>query len=202
MKERLLQLVVGHIILTFGISLLVISNVGVGSWDSVFLGLKEHIGGTYGTWSFVIQLVLVLVNSLILWKAPEWKSLIGIGLSSVMIDFWLGFVFNGVVVEPFVVQVAVFGAGIFLLALGIATYIRTAVFNSPFDGLMIATSKRLKVSLQTARTINEFTAVAIGFVLGGPIGVGTIILSFGLGYGIQKNMKWLDKLKAKGIVYA
>ncbi|PLS19394.1 hypothetical protein CVD28_02975 [Bacillus sp. M6-12] len=202
MKERLLQLVVGHIILTFGISLLVISNVGVGSWDTVYLGLKEHIGGTYGTWSFVIQLSLVLVNSLILWKKPEWKSLIGIALSSALIDFWLGVVFPGVLMEGVVLQAVVFGTGIALLALGIATYIRTNFFNSPFDGLMIATSKRLHVSLQTARTINEFTAVAIGFLLGGPVGVGTIILSLCLGYGIQTSMKWLDSLKNKGLVHA
>jgi uncharacterized membrane protein YczE len=202
MKERLTQLVVGHIILTFGISLLVISNVGVGSWDTVYLGLKEHIGGTYGTWSFLIQLALVLVNSLILWKAPEWMSLIGIALASVLIDFWLGIVFQGVIINTFILQVGLFGAGVVLLALGIAMYIRTDVFNSPFDGLMIATSKRLKISLQSARTINEFSAVTLGFFLGGPIGVGTIVLSLFLGYGIQKSMKWLDRLKAKGLVYA
>lgn len=202
MKERLTQLVVGHIILTFGISLLVISNVGVGSWDTVYLGLKEHIGGTYGTWSFVIQLSLVLVNSLILWKKPEWKSLIGIVMSSVMIDFWLGIVFQNVQMVGMIIQSIVFGVGIILLALGIAIYIRTNLFNSPFDGLMIATSKRLHVSLQTARTINEFTAVAIGFLLGGPIGVGTIILSLCLGYGIQTSMKCLDSLKSKGLVHA
>lgn len=193
MKKRILQLIVGYIIFTFGVSLTVIANVGVSSWDTVYLGMKGHLGGTYGTWSLIIQILLVIINSLILWKRPDYLSIVGVVIFSALIDFWLTIVFPGVLLEGIVIQVLTFILGVVLISFGIAMYIRTKIFNSPSDGLMIATSIRLKISLKVARTLNEITVLVVGFLLGGPVGVGTVVLSLCLGYGIQTCYDFLEK---------
>ncbi|PLS19393.1 hypothetical protein CVD28_02970 [Bacillus sp. M6-12] len=202
MKKRLIQLMIGQLILTFGISLMIVADLGVSSWDTVYLGLKEHIGGTYGVWCFLVQIFVLFLSSFILRKIPDWKALIIVVLSSVLVDIWFATLFNGVEVETLSVRIILFGLGIFLLALGIAVYVRTNLFKAPFDEFMVATATKLKVSFALGRTINEFIAVLVGFILGGPVGLGTIVSSLCLGYALQACMKGLDKLKEKGLLYA
>lgn len=192
MLRKVTQLFLGHAIFTLGIALIVIANLGVGAWDTVYLGLQSHLGGTYGTYSFVIQTIIIFVNALILWEKPNLRALILVVLTSLLIDFWLEIVFAGFTVTSLSIQIGLFSMGAILLAFGIAFYIQTNLISSPFDGLMIATSKRLKLSLGTSRLINDITAIAIGvLLLGGPFGITTFILLF-LGYLIQLFYKLLD----------
>jgi uncharacterized protein len=202
MKKRLIQLFIGQLILTFGISLMIVADLGVSSWDTVYLGLKEKLGGTYGVWCFVVQIIVLLLSSAILRKIPDWKSLIGVVLSSVLVDVWFITVFKYIDIDSFPLEIIFFGMGVFLLAFGIAVYIRTNLFKAPFDEFMIATATKLKVSYPMGRTINEFIATIVGFILGGPVGVGTIISAICLGYSLKLSMKFLDKCKEKGYIYA
>lgn len=192
MLRKVIQIFIGHAIFTFGIALIVIANLGVGAWDTVYLGLQSHLGGTYGTYSFIIQTIIIFVNALILWERPNLRALILVVLTAVLIDFWLEIVLAGVTLTSMTIQISVFILGAVLLAFGIAFYIQSNLISSPFDGLMIATSKRLKLSLGTSRLLNDITAIAVGvLLLGGPFGITTFILLF-LGYLIQFFYKLLD----------
>lgn len=192
MLRKVTQVFLGHAIFTLGIALIVIANLGVGAWDTVYLGLQSHLGGTYGTYSFIIQTIIIFVNALILWEKPNLRALILVVLTAVLIDFWLEIILSGVAVTVLPVQIGLFVLGSVLLAFGIAFYIQTNLISSPFDGLMIATSKRLKLSLGTSRLLNDITAMAVGvLLLGGPFGITTFILLF-LGYLIQFFYKLLE----------
>lgn len=194
---KVIQLITGYWILALGVSLLILSDLGAGAWDTVFVGFNNQIDLSIGTWSFIIKFILILINAILLKAKPDWKSIIGILLSSIAIDFWMEIVFKDMIITGMISQVILFLLGIILLAFGIATYIRTDMLNGPIDGLMIATSKRFNISLKAARIINECTAALIGFLLGGPVGFGTLIIAFILGYSIQWSMKLLDIIKDK-----
>lgn len=193
------QIIAGYLILTLGISLIILSRLGAGAWDTVYVGLFNKFGLTIGTWSFLVTASLVFFNALLTWEKPQFKSFIGTILASLGIDFWMELVFRNTVITQVPLQILAFTIGIILLGLGVAIYIRPKLFSGPIDGLMLATSKRLNISIKNARILNEFLALAIGFLLGGPVGLGTLLVAIFLGYTIQYGTLLLNRLKDKGL---
>jgi uncharacterized membrane protein YczE len=194
-----IQIIVGYLILTLGVSLIILSGLGAGAWDTVYVGLFKKFGLTIGTWSFLVTASLVFLNALLTWEKPQFKSFIGTVLASLGIDFWMELVFNSTVITHFPIQILSFFSGVILLGFGVAIYIRPKLFSGPIDGLMIATAKRLNISIKNARILNEFLALAIGFLLSGPVGLGTLFVAIFLGYTIQYGTVFLNRLKDKGM---
>ena len=116
MSRKVIQLILGHVIFTLGIALIVKADLGVGAWDTVYLGLQSHLGGTYGTYSLVIQTILIFVNALILWERPDIRSIISILMSSLLIDFWLEIVFSQLTIQELSIQIPLFVLGSLLLS--------------------------------------------------------------------------------------
>ncbi|GLB58952.1 YczE/YyaS/YitT family protein [Cytobacillus sp. NCCP-133] len=194
-----IQIISGYLILTLGISLIILSGLGAGAWDTVYVGLFNKFGLTIGTWSFLVTTSLIFFNALLTWEKPQLKSFIGTILASLGIDFWMELIFDGIVINYFSIQILAFFIGIILLGLGVAIYIRPKLFSGPIDGLMIATAKRLNISIKNARILNEFLALTMGFALGGPVGLGTLFVAIFLGYTIQYGTLLLNLLKDKGL---
>lgn len=194
-----IQIITGYLILTLGVSLIILSNLGAGAWDTVYVGLFNQFGLTIGTWSFLVTASLIFFNALLTWEKPQFKSFIGTILASLGIDFWMEIVFNSFTVTQFPYQIFAFFTGIILLGFGVSIYIRPQLFSGPIDGLMIATAKRLNISIKSARIINEFLALGLGLLLGGPVGLGTLIVAIFLGYAIQYGTAFLNHLKDKGL---
>ncbi|MCM3707078.1 MULTISPECIES: YczE/YyaS/YitT family protein [Cytobacillus] len=194
-----IQIFAGYLILTLGISLIILSDLGAGAWDTVYVGLFNQFGLTIGTWSFLVTASLIFFNALLTWEKPQFKSFIGTILASMGIDFWMEIVFSDFTVTQFPYQIFAFFTGIILLGFGVSIYIRPQLFSGPIDGLMIATAKRLNISIKSARIINEFLALAFGLLLGGPVGLGTLIVAIFLGYAIQYGTAFLNHLKDKGL---
>ena len=196
--NKVIQLIIGYWILALGVSLLIISNLGAGSWDAVLVGIHNKTNLlTIGTWGFIVKFLLIFINAILAKEKPDFKSVGSILLSSIAIDFWMILFFKDVQITNFFSQILLALGGLILLSFGIALYIRTKLLNGPIDGLMIATSKRFKISFQSARIINELLVTLIAFLIGGPVGVATIIISLALGYGIGRSMKLLDYAKDK-----
>lgn len=194
-----IQIIAGYLILTLGVSLIILSNLGAGAWDTVYVGLFNKFGLTIGTWSFLVTASLIFFNAILSWEKPQFKSFIGTILASLGIDFWMELVFSGFTVTHYPYQILAFFTGIILLGFGVSIYIRPQLFSGPIDGLMIATAKRLNISMKAARIINEFLALAIGLLLGGPVGMGTLLVAIFLGYAIQYGTVLLNHLKDKGL---
>lgn len=196
---KFIQIIAGYLILTLGVSLIILSNLGAGAWDTVYVGLFKKYGLTIGIWSFLVTASLIFFNAILSWEKPQFKSFIGTILASLGIDFWMELVFSGFTVTHYPFQILAFFTGIILLGFGVSIYIRPQLFSGPIDGLMIATAKRLNISMKTARIINEFLALAIGLLLGGPVGMGTLLVAIFLGYAIQYGTVLLNHLKDKGL---
>ncbi|MBT2688294.1 hypothetical protein J7I93_08885 [Bacillus sp. ISL-47] len=195
----IIQIIAGYLILTLGVSLIILSGLGAGAWDTVYVGLFKKFGLTIGTWSFLVTTSLIFFNALLSWEKPQFKSFIGTLLASLGIDLWLELVFNSTDITLFPVQILSFFSGVLLLGFGVSIYIRPKLFSGPIDGLMIATAKRLNISIKNARILNESLALAFGFLLGGPVGLGTLFVAIFLGYTIQYGTVFLNLLKDKGL---
>ncbi|MGY3718019.1 YczE/YyaS/YitT family protein [Sutcliffiella cohnii] len=196
MLKRAVFYLIGLLILSFGVSLTIVSDLGAGAWDALNVGLSNRIGLTVGSWVFIVGIILIVVNAFLRKHKPDYLAVITIFLVGSFIDFWLYMLSN---LEPtgFLFKLLVLLAGMTLLSLGIATYLQAKFPVIPIDNLMLALQDRLGFKLMTAKMTGELIALVLALIFGGPIGLGTIIVTFGVGPFIQLFFPTMEKLYGK-----
>lgn len=177
--------IMGLVIISLGITLTIKSDLGAGAWDAVNVGLTETVGLTVGTWVIIIGAVLILTNALIAKEKPDLFAVITILVIGQFIDFWMLSIFDSFGVGQFWLQFTVLIGGIAIIAVGVSLYLQPKFSLNPIDGFMVALQKRFGFSLTTAKTLTEAFALILALVLGGPIGIGTVIILFLIGPFIQ-----------------
>jgi len=163
-----------------GVYLTIQANIGVAPWDSFFLGVEKTFGIKYGNAAVMTSLSVVLIDLLL-------KERIGLGtlidavFTGKVVDFlnWLDLV---PVQDSVVVGILLMIAGLFLNGLGQFIYMRVALCCGPRDGLTVGLSKKLKrVPIGIAGVMIMAVVLFFGWILGGPIGIGTLISAFLMG---------------------
>ncbi|WP_071458566.1 YczE/YyaS/YitT family protein [Bacillus massilinigeriensis] len=188
--------VAGLALLALGISLSIISELGSGAWDALNVGLSKTVGFTTGNWVIMVGVILIAVNSFLLKRRPEVLAIITLFLIGFLIDFWMMKVLDGIDPSTFGERIGIFAVSLLIMGAGLAIYITAKFPLSPIDNLMIALKERLGVSLGVAKTIGEATAFVGALLLGGPIGLGTIIVTFGIGPLISLFIPYTERLLA------
>ncbi|MGM8215445.1 YczE/YyaS/YitT family protein [Bacillaceae bacterium W0354] len=185
----------GIVIISFGVTMLILSQLGTGPWDALFVGLYEMFGLTVGSWIFIVGFILMILNSRLLERKVEIPSLITMFITGACIDFWLFIVFPKVLVTELFSQVILLVLGITCMGIGIGSYLQLEFARNPIDNLMMAVNYRTGLSLAISKMSLELLILVVAFFIGGPIGVGTIIVAFGIGPLVQffftrfKNLK-------------
>ncbi|AMM21405.1 hypothetical protein AX769_16305 [Frondihabitans sp. PAMC 28766] len=183
---RLPALVVGLVLYGAAISLLVRAHVGVEPWDAFALGIARHTGWSFGLLTNVIG-ALVLLLWWPLRQRPGLGTVLNIGVvgSSAQV---------GLMILPSVsslpVRIALFAAGMLLLAVASGLYIGAGFGPGPRDGLMTGLNRRLGVPIWLSRTVVEVSVGVTGWILGGDIGVGTVVFALGAGPLCGLTLPW------------
>ncbi|MFD2216622.1 MULTISPECIES: YczE/YyaS/YitT family protein [Metabacillus] len=193
MKIRILFYLIGLFLMGFGVTLTIKADLGAGAWDALNVGLSNVVGLTVGSWVIIIGVILIFINALIVRGKPKLLAVVTILLIGFSVDFWLIVVMNNVHLSTLLLQVISLIAGIILIAIGVAMYLQTKFPANPIDQLMISLHERFQLNFMIAKTIGEVTALILAFILQGPIGVGTIIITFLIGPMIQ----WINKPMTK-----
>lgn len=196
--RRIIFFCVGLFVLALGISLMIIADIGAGAWDALNVGLSESIGLTVGNWVIIVGICVMLLNAFLLKERPAYLSIGTIILIGFFIDFWLLVALAGLDFDSFAVKVLVFLGGLVAASLGIAIYLQAKFPLSPLDNLMLAISKRFKLRFGISKTIGEATGLVLALLFGGPIGIGTLIVTFGIGPIIQFFYPHCERLMEKG----
>ncbi|KGR81954.1 YczE/YyaS/YitT family protein [Lysinibacillus odysseyi] len=173
----------GIIVLSFGVTLTVKAKlIGVGSWDVLHIGLADTAGLTIGSWSIIAGLLILAIDSIVMKRFPKMGTFLDMFLTGIFID-----IFNSLLpdVVGFFPQLIAFCFGLVFLGFGSGMYIVANLGVGPRDTLMLLVTNKLGWSVRRARTTLEITVAVLGFCLGGPIGIGTVIMSFGLGPIVQ-----------------
>lgn len=175
--RRLVQLYAGLVLYGFSMALFVRGRLGVMPWDVLHQGLARRIGGTLGTMTIAVG-VLVLLLWIPLRERP--------GLGTVSNVIVIGLVVDAVLrvlpmPDPLAVRIAFVGLGVLLNAVATAAYIGARLGPGPRDGLMTGLVGRTGWSVRLVKTTIEVTVVALGWLLGGTFGVGTLVYAFGIG---------------------
>ena len=194
--KRFLFYVVGLFILTAGITLTIKSDIGAGAWDALNVGLSETIGFTVGSWVIIVGVILIIVNAILMRAWPDFFALITIIVTGLFIDFWLLTLFADWTITDVFIAYAVFAIGMILVGLGIAIYLQAKFAVIPIDGLMLAIHHKTGLSIRTSKTIGELLALLAAVILGGPIGIGTLAITFGIGPLVQFFYPTFEKMNA------
>jgi uncharacterized membrane protein YczE len=182
LPRRLVQLYLGLALYGFSMALLVRAELGVMPWDVLHQGLARSVGGSLGTVSIVVG-ALVLLLWVPLRQRPgvgTLSNVVGIGLS---VDASLAVLPD--VGDSLLLRALLVVAGIVLNAVATAAYIGVRLGPGPRDGLMTGLVRRTGWSVRLVRTSIEVAVVAVGWLLGGTLGVATVLYALAIGPLVQ-----------------
>jgi uncharacterized membrane protein YczE len=184
--KRIAVYLIGLMINALGIAFIIHSTVGAGAWDAVAIGVHHYIGFTIGICSIIVQVLVVIVTKIIDRNRIQYGAIIAITIRSMFLDAWNYLVFNHLEsTASWELQWLYFVLGVISMGFGIGIYIEAHFPKSPIDGLMIALHQRFQWSINVSRIVAEVIGVLLGLLLGGPVGLGTLVLTFALGKMIQ-----------------
>ncbi|WP_336323147.1 hypothetical protein [Streptomyces lavendofoliae] len=175
--RRLLQLYVGLALYGASSALLVRSGLGLEPWNVLHQGLAERTGLSMG-----VVLTVVGAGVLLLWIPLRQKP----GLGTVSNVLVIGAAMDGTLwfvpdVHGLFAQVPLMAGGIVLNGVATGLYIAARFGPGPRDGLMTGLHRVTGRSLRLIRTTIEVTVVVTGFLLGGSLGIGTVLYALAIG---------------------
>ncbi len=170
-----------------GGALFIKSTLGAGFWTAMVAGIKENLGLTVGFWYGFSQLAVMMINSYLVKRRPEIEAVITLVLEALILDFWLEVALRDVHLGPeaVVVKATVFTAGVLLMSLGVSLYIMPGFPRAPVDQLFLTLSEKFRFSIRISQTVVAASSAAIGLLIGGPVGIGTVLVVLAIGPLIQ-----------------
>lgn len=177
MTRRLIQLFLGLALYGFSMALMVRAELGLNPWDVFHQGLSQHSGLSLGT-------IVVIVGALVLFLWIPLRQKPGIGTISNVFMIGIAADVSLWLIPPahsLPVGWAMLLGGIFLNGVAGGAYIGAGLGPGPRDGLMTGLVKRTGGSVRVIRTGIELAVVAAGWLLGGTLGIGTLLYAVSIG---------------------
>jgi uncharacterized membrane protein YczE len=181
MPRRLVQLVLGLWLYGASMALVIRGTLGLDPWDVFHAGVMTHVGLTFGEVVIVVG-VLVLLLWIPLRQMPGLGTVANAVLIGVATDATLAVVSAP---DDLLPRAALMLGGIVLNGLAGALYIGAQLGPGPRDGLMTGLARRTGLSIRLVRTSLEVTVLAVGFLLGGHVGLGTVVYAVSIGPLVQ-----------------
>ena len=192
-KITIFYLIIGLILFGIGEGLLITANIGVSPWFVLHQGLSFKTGYTIGLTTFIVSVII-----LILWIPLKEKPGIGTILNAILISIVIDIsLFILPYPKNFLLQLIQVIIGILIIGVGSGYYLCSSLGAGPRDGLQLALARQTNQSLVLVRTILEVSAVLLGFILGGIVGIGTLIYAIAIGYSVSFGLFLMQKIYKK-----
>lgn len=187
---RGLLLLIGLTLFGAGVAVMVRSQLGLGPWDALHEGISFHTGLQLGT-ANILTGIPILLSWIPLRQRPgigTVLNILGIGLATNVILALLD--------SPAGLPLRLLWlvGGILLVGLGSGMYLSSHFGAGPRDGLMMGLHKRTGLSVRAIRTILELSVLLLGWLLGGTVGLGTLLFAFGIGPVVQPVLHFFGGL--------
>jgi uncharacterized membrane protein YczE len=183
-----LRIQVGFLMFGLAITLMIRGNLGTSAWAVLEVALSKILHVSVGTMT-VVNGFIVLFGALLMREQIGWGTLANILSIGPWEDFWLARIPS--ITDNLPLQIAMLLVAIALMGLASAIYIGVEAGAGPRDSMMLAIKRTTGLSLRVARAIIEVTVVTIGWLLGGPVGIGTLVFALLVGPSVQGGFKLL-----------
>jgi len=193
---KLIKLFSGYFILAYGIVMTINADLGLGAWEVFHQGISNVFGITMGQASISVGAAIILFN-FVFKERIGWGTIFNMIFIGIFMDVLM---MNNLVpaFEGVLPRVLMLVLGLLIIGFGTYLYIDAELGSGPRDGLMIALARKTKKPVGLIKNVQEITAVAVGFLLGGKVGVGTVMMSL-LGGCIMQFVFKLVKFDINGI---
>lgn len=181
MSRRLVQLFTGLVVYGLSMALLIRSGLGNMPWDVLHQGIARHLHISIGAVAIAAGAV-ILLGWLPLREKPGIGTVSNVLVIGVSVDAALAVV---PVAGWLPLQVALATTGVLLNGIATAAYLGARLGPGPRDGLMTGLVRRTGGSVRLVRTVIEVSVVACGWVLGGTLGVATVLYTLAIGPLVQ-----------------
>lgn len=188
MPRRLTQLLIGLVLYGVADALIIRASIGVDPWTVFAQGVSAHTGIGIGWLTNIIGFVVLL-----LWIPLRQRPGLGTVLNiliigpSIELGLWLV-----PVTDALWIRIPLFAVGLFLLAIASGLYIGAALGPGPRDGLMTGIHTRFGWPIWAGRTAVEVSVVAVGWMLGGQVGAGTLAFALLVGPLVGVTLRWFS----------
>lgn len=179
--------------------LIVAQNLGVSPWDVFHLGISNYFPSLgLGTIGVIVGLIILLPSS-IMGVKPRLGTFLNIYIFGQVLNTLMS---SQLLKTPtsYVLSFIYLVIGILITGIGTAIYLHANAGSGPRDSLMLGLNKVTHLSIAQVRSGIEISVVVIGYILGGPVGIGTLIFSLTIGFAVQWGMKWVNQLEFIGRV--
>jgi uncharacterized membrane protein YczE len=176
MRLRLVQLYLGLVLYGVSSSLLVLAGLGLDPWDVFHQGLSRTFGLAIGTWAIIVGVAVLL-----LWIPLRQRPGIGTVSNVILVGLTMNVVLGHFdAPHAMAARIACLVCGVFLNGVATGAYIGAGLGPGPRDGLMTGLAARGH-SIRVVRTSLEVTVLVTGWLLGGTVGVGTVVYALSIG---------------------
>ena len=187
LTRRITQLLIGLTLYGASMALMIRSLLGQMPWDVLHFGLALHVPLTIGQVIIAASFVVLL-----LWIPLRQMPGLGTVCNAIQIGLVTDLVLGAVAAPDSVpLRIGYMLVGVLLNAAATALYIGAQLGPGPRDGLMTGLSRRTGWSLRLVRTSLEVTVVALGWLLGGVVGIGTVLYAVSIGPLTQAFLPWV-----------
>ena len=188
LPRRLTQLYVGLTLYGISMGLMIESRLGLDPWDVLHYGITQHVSLSFGT-------VVILLGFLVLLAWIPLRQWPGLGtISNAVVIGLVTDLALAVLDRPDALwlRIAFLSVGIVGNGFATAMYIGAHFGPGPRDGLMTGLVRRTGVSVRVVRTSIEVTVLAIGWLLGGLVGFGTVAYALAIGPLVHLLLPWFE----------
>jgi len=184
---RLINMVIGLFLYALGIVITMRANIGFAPWEVFQSGIAKTMELSIGLVTIFVGLVIIVVVKIM-------GEQIGLGTISNMLLIGL---FMDVILYIDVIPIInnIFYSsimliiGLFVISIGSYFYIKTAFGAGPRDSLMVVLARRTKIPVGICRSLIELSVTLFGWLLGGMVGIGTVMSVIAIGFCIQITFK-------------
>jgi uncharacterized membrane protein YczE len=181
----------GCFIFSFGANLFIFSKLGTDPLDVLSLGLKGTVGITVGTAQGGLAILFLAIWSAWNRRLPPVSPFITFALCGSLIDLWM---YTQVAAYLPLTPYPMLFAGVFACAYGSALIVMSGIGIRPMDLLAITAHKKWKVPFWCCKGVLEVALLVSGWLLGGPVGIGTVVFLAFVGWLIQPLM-WFNEVR-------
>jgi uncharacterized membrane protein YczE len=180
---RIFRLVWGLFLFAAGTVMAINANLGMAPWYVFHHGISIKTGITLGQASIATGAVLIAADTA-MGEKLAWGTISNMALVGVFLDLLMS---GGVipVFENILARYAMLVLGLFVIGIGSYCYIGAGLGAGPRDSLMIALTKKTGKSVRLIRGSIETSVVIIGYLMGGAVGTGTLIMALATGFFVQ-----------------
>ncbi len=190
---RYTTVMLGFVLMANGFVMLIHAGLGVNPWNVLHLGISYQTGFSLGRVLQAIGLLLIAVS---------WAFKVKPSIGTLLNMYFIGMFVDVVAAMDYLphpealwLRVFLYLAGVAVVGFGTAIYISGNLGAGPRDALMLALTKATPLRVGAIRTIMEVSVTVIGYLLGGPLGVGTVLFAVFVGWFMEAGFFLINLLK-------